>query len=79
MAYGSSQVRGPIGAAVAGLHHSHSNARSKLHLQTMPQLVACQILNPLSETRDPTHILMDTSLNPLSHNGNSYLSVLSAI
>ena len=32
------------------------------------------ILNPLSETRDRTHILMDTSQvhNPLSHNGNSY-------
>ena len=31
------------------------------------------ILNPLSETRDQTHILMDTSriLNLLSHNGNS--------
>ena len=33
----------------------------------------CRILNPLSEARDPTQILMDTSqvLNPLSHNGNS--------
>ena len=31
-----------------------------------------QILNPLSEARDRTCILMDTSqiLNPLSHNGN---------
>ena len=24
-AYGSSQDRGPVGAAAAGLHHSHSN------------------------------------------------------
>ena len=32
-----------------------------------------QILNPLSEARDETHILMDTSqvLNLLRHNGNS--------
>ena len=32
------------------------------------------ILNPLSEARDRTHILMDTSeiLTLLSHNGNSY-------
>ena len=29
--------------------------------------------NPLSEAKNPTHILMDTTrvLNPLSHNGNS--------
>ena len=31
-ACGSSQVRGQIGAASAGLHHSHSNVRSELHL-----------------------------------------------
>ena len=33
----------------------------------------CWIVKPLSETRDETHILMDTSwvLNLLSHNGNS--------
>ena len=30
--YWSSQARQPIGAAAAGLHHSHSNARSELHL-----------------------------------------------
>jgi len=29
MAYGSSQARGLIGAAAAGLHHSHSNTRSE--------------------------------------------------
>ena len=31
------------------------------------------ILNPLSEARDPTHIIMDIRwvLNLLSHNGNS--------
>ena len=40
MAYKSSQARGQIGAVATGLPHSHSNARSKLHLQTTPQLSA---------------------------------------
>ena len=31
-AYGGSQARGLIGATAAGLHHSHSNARSEPHL-----------------------------------------------
>ena len=31
-ANGSSQARGQIGAAVAGLHHSHSNAISVPHI-----------------------------------------------
>ena len=30
VAYESSQARGPVGAAAAGLHHSHSNVGSKL-------------------------------------------------
>ena len=73
VAYRSSQARGRIGAAAAGLCHSHSNARSQLRLQPMWQLVATPILNPVSEARDETCILMDTRwvLNPLSHNGNS--------
>ena len=37
MAYGSSQTRGQIGAAAAGLHHSHSNVGLKLHLRPTPQ------------------------------------------
>ena len=40
MAYASSQARGPTGAAVAGLCHSHSNAGSEPHLQPTPQLMA---------------------------------------
>ena len=40
MAYGGSQARGRIGAIAAGLRHSHSNFRSKLHLQPTPQLTA---------------------------------------
>ena len=50
------QHGGQIRAAAAGLHHSHSNTRSLTHL---------------SEARDPSLILMDTSLvlNLLSHTG----------
>ena len=39
-AYESSQSRGPIRAIAASLCHSHSNARSKTHLQPIPQLLA---------------------------------------
>ena len=49
MAYGSSQAKGRIGAAAAGLYHSHSNAESELYLKPTPQLRQCRILNPLSE------------------------------
>ena len=68
VAYGSSQARGHIGAAIATLHHIHSHARP------MPNLWQHQILNPLTETRDWTHFVMDTSwfLNLLSHNKNSF-------
>ena len=62
MAYGSSQARGWIGAATAGLCHSHSNVGSKPHLRPTPQLAAMSDLNPLRETRDRTHTLMDTSI-----------------
>ena len=40
VAYGGSQARGLIGATAAGLHESHSNARSKPHEQPTPQLPA---------------------------------------
>ena len=53
-AYGSSKARGQMWAVAAGLHHSHSNTRSKLNLQPTPQLTA-------TELRDWTHVLMDTS------------------
>ena len=33
VAYGNSQARALIGAAAACLHHTHSNAGSKSHLQ----------------------------------------------
>ena len=48
-AYGSSQARGRIGDAAVSLRHSHSNARSELHLQPTLHLHQRQILNPLSK------------------------------
>ena len=39
-AYGGSQARGPIAATTAGLHHSHSKARSEPCLRPTPQLMA---------------------------------------
>ena len=39
-AYGGSQARGQIGAAVASLYHSHSIVGSELHLPPTPQLMA---------------------------------------
>ena len=47
MAYGRSQARGQIRAIAAGVGHSHSNARSQVHVQPTPQLMAT-----LSEARD---------------------------
>ena len=38
----------------------------------------CLILNPLREARDQTHILTDTKLGTLSHNGNSERVLLKA-
>ena len=40
VAHGGSQARGPIGAAAAGLHQSHSKAGSEPRLQPTPQLMA---------------------------------------
>ena len=61
MAHGSFQARGQIGTAATGLCHSHSNTGSESSLPPTLQLIAGQIPNPLSEARDQTHILMDTS------------------
>ena len=80
MAYGSSRARNRIRAEAAGLHHSHSNTRSELCLQ--PTTIAhsnTEFFNPLSEARDQTRGLMDTTLihNLLNHNGNA--SMISCI
>ena len=61
MAYGGSQARDQIGAVATGLYHSHSNSGSEPRLRSTPQFRAMQILNPLSEARDRTCVLMDAS------------------
>ena len=74
MAYVSSQARGGIGAATASLHLSHNNVGSELHLRPTPKLTVTQdILNPLSEARDQTCVLMNTSQynNRLCQKGDS--------
>ena len=50
IAYGGSQDRGQIRAMATGLGHSHSNARSELHLWPTLQLMTTLLLKPLSET-----------------------------
>ena len=39
-AHGSFQARGHIRAIASGLHHSHSNMGSELHVRNTPQLTA---------------------------------------
>ena len=74
-AYGSSQARGWIGAAAAGLHHSHCNTRSEVNQQPTLQLLEGQIL---------THWVMPGIepvpqwLLPLNHNENSSKQFLKA-
>ena len=60
--YGGSWVKGWIKAVATGLHHSHSNARSELHLRPIPQLTA--VPDPLTHWARPggqTRVLMVTS------------------
>ena len=61
-AYGGSQAGGQIGGAAAGLRQNHSHTRSEPHLRPTLELQQRQILNPLSQARDPTRILADTIL-----------------
>ena len=61
VAYGSSQARGQIGigAAAAGLSHSHPDPSCTWDLHHSSW--RCWIPSPLSEARDQTRVLMDTS------------------
>ena len=62
------RARGQIRVAAAGPRHSHRNAGSECVYNHSSQQF--WIFNPLSEARDQTPNLMDTSqvLNPLRHN-----------
>ena len=53
-AYGGSQARGLIGAIVAGLHLSYSNARSEHVYDLHHSSRQHWIVNSLSEARDQT-------------------------
>ena len=59
----------------------HARGQISCNCQPTPQPQQHQIFNPLSEARDQTCILMDTSWvpNPLSHNGNSDESILKGL
>ena len=72
-AYGSSQARGRIGAAAAGLCNSHSNASMSHVCNLYHSSWQRRTLNPPSRARDWTCFPVDTSqvLNLLSHNRNS--------
>ena len=59
--YGSPRARGRIRAASAGLHHSQATRDPSRICDLHHNSWQCWILSPLSEARDQTHILMDTS------------------
>ena len=59
-----SRARGRIGAAAARLHHSHGNTNQSCFYDLHRSLWQCRILNPLSEARDRTLILSETTLGP---------------
>ena len=74
-AYGISQARGQIRAAAAGIHHSHNNTGSELHLWPTPQLMAMPDPQPTEQGQG--HVLMDPEDSlPLRHYGNSHFYFL---
>ena len=75
VAYGSPQARGPIRAAAASLHHSHSHTRSEPHLQPMLNLQHHRILNPLTTPGSNPHP-HGQILNQPRHNRSSCTCIL---
>ena len=73
LAYGSSQTRGKNGTAAEPYATAMAMLDPSYICHLLHSLWQHWMLNPLSEARDQTHNLMDTSwvLNPLSHSGNS--------
>ena len=74
VAYGTSQARGQIGAAVEAT--VIATATSEVHLSFIYDLChtlrQCQILNPLSKAREcASSQILHQVLNPASHKGNS--------
>ena len=61
MAYGSSQVRGHIGAIAADLYHNHGMPDPSHVCNLHHSSQQCWILDPLIEARDRICVLMDTS------------------
>ena len=61
MAYGGSQARGHIGAAVPA-YATDATTRDPSHVCNLYRTSwQCQILNPLNEARNQTRVLMDAS------------------
>ena len=60
-ANGGSQAGGQIGAAAAGLHHSHSSGRIQATSATYTTAHGNVGSYSLSGARDRTYVLMDTS------------------
>ena len=62
MAYGSSQDGGQIGATAASYATATATQDLGLDCDLGYTLRQCQILNPLSEAEDQTHILTEVTL-----------------
>ena len=63
-AYGQSQDRGQIRASAEDYATATATADRSQICNLRHSLRWCQILNPLREARDQTHILAETTLGP---------------